>query len=152
MRECKGGFTLVELLVIIITTGVLSAVVFISIVGVRANARDTQRRDDMQKALAAQNIHYSYNNYFFTDNGANGIPSIDGELPSLTDPGEGSYYWKDNTGCNPAGEYFCVYATLENSGEDCGYETYLAVSEKGIETICEAFQGEGFLGTGCNCW
>jgi prepilin-type N-terminal cleavage/methylation domain-containing protein len=146
------GFTLIELMVVILIIAILSTVILISLNSARKDARDSQRIADMQMVLGAQNLYYSHNNYFFTDNGVDGIPDINGYLTAPSGPGIGVYVWENNTGCDPSGEYFCVYATLETSNKDCDYLTYIAVSEKGIETICETFQETGFIGTGCSCW
>jgi prepilin-type N-terminal cleavage/methylation domain-containing protein len=146
------GFTLIELMVVIFIIAILSTVILLSLDSARKDARDSQRIADMQAVIGAQNLYYSHNNYFFTDNGTSGIPNISGYLTASSDPGEGTYIWKDNTSCNPNGEYFCVYITLEVAADECEFNTYKAVSEKGIETICETSQGAGFTGTGCDCW
>jgi prepilin-type N-terminal cleavage/methylation domain-containing protein len=147
----QRGFTLTELIIVIAVVGILATVILISYGDAKKDARDSQRVGDMQDILGAQNLYYSHNDYFYTNNGLAGIPDISGYLTASSDPGNGVYAWKDNTGCDPDGEYFCAYATLENSDE-CDYETYIAVSEKGIETICEASEGAGFAGSGCGCW
>ena len=148
----KRGFTLIELMVVISVIAILSTIVLLSLDSARKDARDSQRIADMQAVLGSQNLYYSHNNYFFTDNGTDGVPDVNGYLTASSDPQGENYIWEDNTGCDPDGEYFCVYATLEIAADDCDYETYIAVSEKGIETICEESQGLGFTGTGCNCW
>lgn len=145
------GFTLIELIIVMAVVAIMSVVFLASYNNTRRDARDSQRIADMEIVLGGQNLYYSHNDYFFTDDGLDGIPNINGYLIAPSDPGEGAYVWKNNTGCDPDGEYFCVYATLEASDE-CDHDTYIAVSEKGIERICEASDGVGFLGTGCGCW
>jgi prepilin-type N-terminal cleavage/methylation domain-containing protein len=151
MRANEKGFTIIELTIVLALIAIFAAVFFVSLGNTRQDARDTQRIGDMQTILGAQNSYYSHNDYFFTDDGSGGIPDISGYLTGPSDQGGGTYIWKNNTGCDPDGEYFCAYATLEVSDE-CDYDTYVAVSEKGIERICETSDGAGFLGTGCSCW
>ncbi len=135
MLKNKKGFTLVELLVVIAIIGTLSGIVLVSLGGARAKARDAVRQSDMRQIVTAEEIYYSNNNAYFTNDGAaDGIPAISTYLSGLDDPlgGEIHYTWTNNIAaldCPAAqdaydaivGQWFCAYATLEESGTDTVY-------------------------------
>lgn len=52
-RARQHGFTIVELLIVIVVIGILAALVLNSFAGVQAKARDTKRKTDIQ-AIATQ--------------------------------------------------------------------------------------------------
>ena len=59
LKQNKGGFTLIEILLVITILGVLASIAFVSLEGARASARDTERKaetDSVRKALA---IYYT---------------------------------------------------------------------------------------------
>ncbi|HWZ66171.1 MAG TPA: type II secretion system protein [Patescibacteria group bacterium] len=58
-QKLNKGFTIVELLIVIVVIGILAALVLNSFSGVQAKARDTKRQTDM-KALATQ-LEVCYN-------------------------------------------------------------------------------------------
>lgn len=58
-QKLDQGFTIVELLIVIVVIGILAALVLNSFSGVQAKARDTKRQTDM-KAIATQ-LEVCYN-------------------------------------------------------------------------------------------
>ena len=59
MKKSTSGFTIVELLIVIVVIGILAAIVIVAYNGVQARARDSKRVTDMaaiQKALALYKI------------------------------------------------------------------------------------------------
>ena len=145
------GFTLIELLVVIAIIGILASIVLVSLGGARSKARDAQRQSDMRQIVTAQEMYYNDNEAYLTS-ASSSVPDIGTYLDAVSDPGTGTYVWTDNTGCDPLGESYCVYATLENAGTGCSFDTYYAASEKGTKEICETGVAAGFVGTGCACW
>ncbi|PIS07833.1 hypothetical protein COT78_01180 [Candidatus Berkelbacteria bacterium CG10_big_fil_rev_8_21_14_0_10_43_13] len=54
----KKGFTLVELLIVIVIIGVLASIGIVSYKGTQAVARDSQRKSDLQAIGTAYKMHY----------------------------------------------------------------------------------------------
>lgn len=61
MKINKSGFTLVELLIVIIVIGILSSIVLVTFNGTQARARDTRRIADLQniaEAIGSYRVKY----------------------------------------------------------------------------------------------
>jgi prepilin-type N-terminal cleavage/methylation domain-containing protein len=72
MPNKKSGFTLIELLVVITVIGVLSGVLLgvINSTGVRAKARDSQRKADLNKIQIALETYFADNRSYPTSGAA----------------------------------------------------------------------------------
>lgn len=57
-KQNQGGFTLVELLIVIAIIGLLSSIVFASLNNARAKARDTRRLSDLKQIRLALELYY----------------------------------------------------------------------------------------------
>ncbi len=57
--KLEHGFTLVELLIVIVIIGVLSAILMANFVGVRQRARDAQRKSDLRQIQSALELYRS---------------------------------------------------------------------------------------------
>lgn len=55
----QRGFTLIELLIVIVIIGILSTLVIANFIGVRARARDAQRKTDLSQIRTALQLYYS---------------------------------------------------------------------------------------------
>lgn len=87
----QKGFTLVELLIVIIIIGILATLVIVTFTGVQAKARDSQRQTDIEavdshlEAFFAQNGYYpSYADMTSTTFLGTNMKGLD--LQSLIDP------------------------------------------------------------------
>lgn len=58
MNSFKKGFTLIELLVVIAIIGILSSIVMTSLASARVKGRDATRKQDIQSALNAMELHH----------------------------------------------------------------------------------------------
>jgi len=116
--------------------------------------RNTYRGIDMQQFHIAQEMYYTDmedEQYFTVSGSVAGTPAIPGYLDVLHDKkiGHSDYVWLDNRNCEPQGQFFCVYATLEKNPL-----TYYAASEKGNKEL-DFIPGSigGVYGIDhCNCW
>lgn len=158
MLKNKKGFTLVELLVVIAIIGTLSGIVLVSLGGARAKARDAVRQSDMRQVVTAQEIYYSNNDAYFTNDGAgDGVPAISTYLQALDDPlGTVHYIWTNNTAALDCtdnnydasiGQWFCVYATLEESGTDTVYFVSTQLGTKKLDLAVAPT-----MTAGCTCF
>ena len=92
----KNAFTLIELLVVISVLGVLVAVLLPNLIGVRARARDSARKNDLRQLKSAIRIYYNdFQSYPPDDDNGNIVAC--GEDGSLNCPnGDGSFAISDN--------------------------------------------------------
>jgi prepilin-type N-terminal cleavage/methylation domain-containing protein len=71
IKRKEQGFTIVELLIVIVVIGILAALVLNSFRGVQERARDTKRRTDINAQASQLEVYY-------TDNG--GYPVFTGQV------------------------------------------------------------------------
>lgn len=93
IRKKQHGFTIVELLIVIVVIGILAAITIVAYNGVQTKARDTARKSDLANISKALQLYYlDNNNYVTTGGGASngegwfnsGTPSV---LKTLNDAG-----------------------------------------------------------------
>jgi len=64
LKSKQSGFTIVELLIVIVVIGILATLVIVTFSGVQQKARDTKRETDV-KALASQlEVYYANNSSY----------------------------------------------------------------------------------------
>lgn len=66
-RRSEGGFTLVELLIVIVVIAILAAIVINTFAGVQARARDTERQTDMKAVASQLEVYYTNEGEYPTD-------------------------------------------------------------------------------------
>ena len=59
LKKRDQGFTIVELLIVIVVIGILAALVLNSFQGVQARARDTERRTDVNAMATQLEVYYN---------------------------------------------------------------------------------------------
>jgi general secretion pathway protein G len=74
-KNLLPGFTLIELLIVIVIIGILSTLVIANFVGVRARARDAQRKTDLAQIRTALQLYYSDEGAYPGWNGGTNSPS-----------------------------------------------------------------------------
>lgn len=66
LKNRNQGFTIVELLIVIVVIGILAALVLNSFTGVQARARDTERRTDINAIATQLEVYYNDNGGYAT--------------------------------------------------------------------------------------
>lgn len=72
MKKSRSGFTVVELIVVIVVIGILAAFVIILYSGVQKQARDDRRRTDIATIQKAMELYYSDNGQYPSPTGSTG--------------------------------------------------------------------------------
>lgn len=135
----QGGFTLLELLIVIVIIGILALLIIPNITSAPKKARDTQRKTDLraiQKGLEEYYVSYNVYPAVLTQlsDGSTGIPIIK-TIP--TDPNHNSTTPYTYIPLPTGGPYatYTLNACLENSG-DSGTDTAPATSYTGGSGSC----------------
>lgn len=124
----QPGFTIVELLIVIVVIGILAAITIVAYNGIQQRARDTQRKSDITTMAKALELYYIDNDSFPPGSGSTSINSgwsttADSSWPNLettlksyvsrlprdpisTQTGAGAFPWND-----PAGYDYSYVAT-----------------------------------------
>ena len=66
LRKREQGFTIVELLIVIVVIGILAALVIVQFTNIQARARDTERKSDMRAIQSKLAEFYAINNRYPT--------------------------------------------------------------------------------------
>lgn len=63
-KSDQKGFTIVELLIVIVVIGILAALVVTTYGGIQGKARDSKRQSDLQALQTQIEAYYATNNYY----------------------------------------------------------------------------------------
>jgi general secretion pathway protein G len=146
LNKQNKGFTIVELLIVIVVIGILAGLVITTYNGIQQKARNTERTTDLKtfqsqlEAYNANNGRYPTTTDLGTTSGTNvtwiaaNLKGMDKE--TLRDP-KGSDYSLLNTGTGTANKYTYVPSPsgCDNSATDCASYKLYAVPEGGGSTI-----------------
>ena len=129
----QQGFTIVELLIVIVVIGILAALVITTFTGIQKKARDTERKTDI-KALHGQiEAYYAQNGYYpqLSDVTIANLKGLDAD--ALVDPKGGSL----KAGASDADQYgYDVFAgttgtACTTAAQNCDGYTLEATLEEG---------------------
>jgi general secretion pathway protein G len=75
VKNKKTGFTIVELLIVIVVIAILAAITIVAFNGIQARARDAQRQNDVKSITKALELYYLDNGKFPPGSGSTTINS-----------------------------------------------------------------------------
>ncbi|MBI4101044.1 prepilin-type N-terminal cleavage/methylation domain-containing protein [Candidatus Microgenomates bacterium] len=114
----ERGFTIVELLVVIVVIAILVALTLPNLFGLQRRARDDDRKNDLKNLQSALETYYNDNNSY-VDSTDDLVAQYIDAVP--TDPNGGAYtYTPAPGGCTTAGDNCTSYtlsADLENDND-----------------------------------
>ncbi len=141
LKKRQDGFTIVELLIVIVVIGILAAIVITTYSGIQAKARNAKRQTDLNSVQTNLEAYFSTNGHYpsFTDLNsptwiAANMKSLD--LTALLDP-SATCVQSSTTNClvndatapTAAGNY--DYYPVDSTGSSSGCET--------TDTTCTAY-------------
>lgn len=123
-RKLGGkGFTIVELLIVIVVIGILALLVITTYSGIQSKARNSKRQTDLQSLQTQLEAFFSQNGYYPTEADMNNSSWLTTNMKSLDqnaliDPSNPtqSKALCDNT--NGVAKSYCYVAT-DSAGADC---------------------------------
>lgn len=137
-KQTSSGFTIVELLIVIVVIGILASLVIVTFQGIQAKGRDAERQTDI-KAV------YGHIEAFYTQTG--GYPTLaqinDTTWRSANVAGLDREAWRDpktssyNLAATPTNNQYSYEVTAangsacDNSSVECGKYTLTARLERG---------------------
>lgn len=64
MQKNKSGFTIIELLIVIVVIAILAAITIVAYNGIQQRARDAQRQSDIKTIVKVLELYYTENGYY----------------------------------------------------------------------------------------
>ena len=122
----QGGFTLLELLIVIVIIGILALIIVPGLASGPQRARDAQRKSDLRSIKNAMETYFNDNNAYPSASTTAVVPKTDATIsaalsPSYLktipdDPSNGKHYsYVCTTVTSGTCTSFKLYASLENS-------------------------------------
>ena len=123
-KNDQRGFTIVELLIVIVVIGILAALVVTTYGGIQAKGRDSQRQSDLSALQTQIEAFYATNNYYPALVDVNSetwrstnMKSLD--KAAIADPGDPSDYNLSGTAASESNQKVYGYVTKNAAGTVC---------------------------------
>lgn len=149
LKQRQSGFTIVELLIVIVIIGILATLVIVTFSGVQQKARDAERKTDINAIAGQLEAAYANQGYYpgiagFNDATTRSALEIRLDLKALADPSSPAtqsltagtangtnarVYYFNGTGCTNTGTAEqCTGYTVSANLEQAGAGTYSRTS------------------------
>lgn len=131
LKRKQAGFTIVELLIVIIVIGILAALVLVTFTGVQQKARNTERQTDLKAIASHLEVYNAQQGYYpaqtdLTSSTANAVTgfvsaSLKGlDKEALRDPKGANYYLAAGNATSNQYGYVPSPANCDNTaGNEC---------------------------------
>lgn len=153
MKASRVGFTIIELLVIVVVIGILASVVIIGYGNWRGNIAEDQIKSDLTGAAAAMESARNFGSDYPADIPSSFTPS-DGV--TLTTKSGGGVFCIEAESTGAPGDIYSIRKSEEPSAGGCG-AYFTSIVKRGNHTMCGITYGKvycwgegasGFLGNG----
>jgi type IV pilus assembly protein PilA len=114
-RDNEEGFTLIELMVVVLIIAILIAIAIPTFLGARQRAQDRAAQSDLRNGLTAEKTYYTDNESYADDGVAAELAALQGIEPSLDWGGDLAVSVGDVVAANNDNAVVCVTQT-SNSG------------------------------------
>src|SRR3989344_6060104 len=133
LKRKQSGFTIVELLIVIIVIGILAALVLVTFTGVQQKARNTVRVTDVKGVASHLEVYNAQQGYYPTATNLNTAAFISGQLKGL-DPGATCDPHDTNVATPP-----CTFSGTGSTSQKFGYVPLPAACDNTAGNECTSF-------------
>ena len=120
MLKNQKGFTIIELLVVIVIIGILVALALPNLFAAQARGRDSDRKNEVKNLQQRLETHFNDNGvYPQALTNLNPAPTTD-ESQGPRGASDGYTYTPEPAGCTTACDGYTLYAVLENTSDPDG--------------------------------
>lgn len=142
MQANKKGFTIVELLIVIVVIGILAAITIVAYNGVQGRANNTAVQNDLRNVAQQLELYYLKNDFYPRNYGD--LNSASSELQIKVAKNSYGKHYSNGTGyynflyCSPSNSSGSTYAMVARSTSG---DTFKYTPESGVSTYTGAWTG-----------